>query len=83
MASPRPEVTGGETVLTAPMPGVVLRYTVEVGQRVKAGHTMVVLEAMKMENTLPAPADGVVTRLCTGPGAKVTRGTDLVVIGPG
>ena len=65
------------------MPGVVLRYTVEVGQRVKAGQTVVVLEAMKMENTLPAPADGVVTRLCTGPGAKVTRGTDLVVIGPG
>ena len=43
---------------------------VEVGQRVKAGHMVVVLEAMKMENTLPAPADGVVTRLCTGPGAS-------------
>ena len=82
VAGPKPSANGEEAVLTAPMPGVVLRYTVEVGQEVKAGQTAVVLEAMKMENALPAPADGIVKRLCTGPGAKVARGTNLVTIGP-
>jgi oxaloacetate decarboxylase alpha subunit/pyruvate carboxylase subunit B len=82
VAAPKPSAASEEAVLTSPMPGVVLRYTVEVGQEVKAGETAVVLEAMKMENALPAPADGVVKRLCTGPGAKVARGADLVTIGP-
>ena len=81
-AAAKPSAASEEAVLTSPMPGVVLRYTVEVGQEVKAGETAVVLEAMKMENALPAPADGVVKRLCTGPGAKVARGADLVTIGP-
>ena len=45
------------------MPGLLLRYVVEEGQQVKAGDPVVVLEAMKMENTLPSPVDGTVSSL--------------------
>ena len=62
------------------MPGTVVRYTVSESQRVAAGETVVVLEAMKMENTLPAPAAGVVTRLAQQAGARVARGDVLAVI---
>lgn len=71
----------GEAAVTAPMPGLVMRYTVEVGQAVKAGETVVVLEAMKMENALPSPADGVVKKLPFKAGDRVARGEALVVIG--
>ena len=74
------QATPGERLLTAPMPGTVVRYTVSESQRVAAGETVVVLEAMKMENTLPAPAGGVVTRLAQQAGARVARGDVLAVI---
>ena len=57
-AAPTAQATPGERLLTAPMPGTVVRYTVAESQRVAAGETVVVLEAMKMENTLPAPVAG-------------------------
>ena len=78
-----PGLSQGQVAVTAPLPGVVLRYTVEVGQQVKKGEPTVVLEAMKMENSLPSPADGVVKQLCVDSGAKVGRGARLVVIAPG
>ncbi len=62
------------------MPGTVVRYTVAESQRVAAGETVVVLEAMKMENTLPAPVAGVVMRLSQQAGARVARGDVLAVI---
>ena len=65
------------------MPGVVLRYSVEEGQTVKAGEPVVVLEAMKMENALPSPTDGVVQKLCFASGAKANRGDALLFITPG
>ena len=71
----------GETVLTAPIPGTIVRYTVSEAQPVKAGDPVVVLEAMKMENTLPAPVDGVVKQIPLQAGAKVARGDILAVIG--
>ena len=74
---------GNGVAVTAPMPGVVLRYSVEEGQAVKAGEPVVVLEAMKMENALPAPADGVVQKLCFSQGAKANRGDALLYITPG
>jgi oxaloacetate decarboxylase alpha subunit/pyruvate carboxylase subunit B len=72
----------GETALTAPIPGTVVRYTVSEAQQVKAGEAVVVLEAMKMENTLPAPVDGVIKQIPLQAGAKVARGDVLLVIGP-
>ena len=64
----------------APIPGVVLRYTVEVGQDVAEGDPVVVLEAMKMENTLPAPISGKVKSLPSRPGETVAKDAVLAVI---
>ncbi|MCC2672653.1 MAG: biotin carboxyl carrier protein [Armatimonadetes bacterium] len=68
----------GPTTLRAPMPGLVVRVLVEVGQEVAAGTGVVVLEAMKMENELKAPASGVVGAVKVGPGEPVEKGQVLV-----
>ena len=52
---------GNGTPVKAPMPGTILDVRCTVGQQVKKGQAMFVLEAMKMENEVSAPADGVVT----------------------
>ena len=74
-----PEQKVGAT-LNAPMPGIVLRYLVEAGQAVTAGDPVVVLEAMKMENTLPSPIDGSVGPLPLEPGATVKKAQVLAAI---
>ena len=80
-AQPAASVSAPEgSTVTAPMPGLVLRYTVEVGQRVEAGDPVVVLEAMKMENSLPSPAAGVVKALPITTGSTVAKGDVLAVI---
>ena len=79
-AAASPEVTEG-TVIRAPMPGILLRYAVEVGQEVTAGSTVLFLEAMKMENALPSPVDGTVKELRSQPGARVVKNDILAVIG--
>ena len=75
-------IVDGETVMTAPIPGTIVRYTVAEAQLVKAGETVVVLEAMKMENTLAAPVDGVIKSIQSQAGTRVARGDILLVIGP-
>ena len=72
--------TDNEVPVTAPIPGVVLRYAVEIGQSVAEGDSIVVLEAMKMENTLPSPADGKVKELVADVGATVAKDAVLAVI---
>ena len=84
---PRPAAGGaalgaGDVAVAAPIPGVVLRYEVEVGQRVSAGDDIVIIEAMKMENTLPSPVDGVVSALVADVGATVARDALIAVISP-
>ncbi len=64
--------------VTPPMPSVVVRILVEVGDRVKRGQGLVVVSAMKMETTLIAPYDGTVTRINTTLDAKVAPGHILV-----
>ena len=81
-AKAAPSTAAGETALVAPIPGTIVRYTVSEAQPVKAGETVVVLEAMKMENTLPAPVDGVIKQIPLQAGAKVSQGDVLLVIGP-
>ncbi|MGZ8378969.1 MAG: acetyl-CoA carboxylase biotin carboxyl carrier protein subunit [Gemmatirosa sp.] len=68
----------GPTPLVAPMPGLVVRIAVQVGDVVGAGQGLVVMEAMKMENELRAPAAGTVTAIHAVPGTAVEKGTLLV-----
>ena len=78
-AAPTATATG-ESV-KAPMPGNILDVKVKVGDTVKQGDALVVLEAMKMENDIPAPHDGKVVQVCVQKGATVNAGDALVVLG--
>ena len=80
-AAPAPVAVEGGTPLLAPMPGMIIKNLVNVGDAVKAGDPIVVLEAMKMENQLNAPCDGTVKQLCFGTGDSVAKDTVLAVIG--
>ena len=73
-------VSGGESV-SAPMPGNILKVNAAVGQSVKAGDVLVVLEAMKMENEIMAPCDGTVSAVPVSKGSTVNTGDLLVAIG--
>ena len=77
-ASPAP---ASGTVLLAPMPGMIVKYEKKVGDSVKKGDTVVVLEAMKMENALPAPCDGTIKAIDFDSGDTITKGAVLCVIG--
>jgi len=70
----------GTTAVKAPLPGVVLTIPVKVGQAVKAADTVVMLEAMKMENAIHAGVDGTVKEILVAAGDSVLEGNPLVVI---
>ncbi len=76
---PTPSSQAG-TLLLAPMPGMIVKYEKKVGDKVSQGETLVVLEAMKMENALPAPCDGTVTAIDFESGDSITKGAVLCVI---
>ncbi|WJH37768.1 acetyl/propionyl/methylcrotonyl-CoA carboxylase subunit alpha (plasmid) [Aliirhizobium terrae] len=75
---------GGQSLadgsIIAPMPGTVIAVQVGRDDRVRRGQALVVIEAMKMEQTLSAPFDGIVAELRASPGAQVTEGALLVRI---
>lgn len=64
--------------LTAPMPGKVVSFAVQAGDKVSKGQPLAVMEAMKMEHTIAAPADGMVEELMFAPGDQVTEGAELL-----
>ena len=68
----------GPAPVVAPMPGLIVRVQVAVGDRVEAGQGVVVMEAMKMENELRAPAAGTVRVVTAVVGVAVKKGTRLV-----
>lgn len=70
----------GEAAISSPMPGRVVGLKVELGQSVKEGEGVVLVEAMKMENELHAPKDGKVKSILIKVGDAVEGGQDLVVI---
>lgn len=72
---------GAGATVKAPLPGVVTKILVKEGQGVKKGETVLVLEAMKMENNITAEADGTVTGICVSAGDSVMEGTTLITIG--
>ena len=69
------------TKITAPMPGTILDIKVAVGDSVKSGQAVCVLEAMKMENDVNSPIDGKVLSINTTKGSSVETGAVLVVVG--
>ena len=78
--SGQPEVTEGETAVVSPMPGILISVSVEEGQAVAAGDPLLVLEAMKMQNTIPSPVDGTIKSLPVVAGTQVVRDQVLAVI---
>ncbi|MBE6532514.1 MAG: biotin/lipoyl-binding protein [Ruminococcaceae bacterium] len=71
-AAPAATGNAGANKVVAPMPGTILDVKVSVGQSVKKGDVICVLEAMKMENDIPAPCDGVVASVNVQKGASVS-----------
>jgi len=71
------EQSGG---LTSPMPGKILSILSSVGESVNAGQTLLILEAMKMENRICSPVDGVVTAIHFEAGTQVNQGAILIEI---
>ena len=79
-AAPQASVQAGTTPVNSPMPGTILDVKVAVGQAVKEGDLVVILEAMKMENEIYAPCAGTVAQVLTSKGASVDTGAPLVTI---
>ena len=74
-------VGAGETPVNSPMPGSIFKIECTVGQSVKAGDVLIVLEAMKMEIEVSAPADGTVKAIAVSTGATVNTDDLLVTLG--
>ena len=79
-AAPATQEPAAGGAIVAPMPGTILSVAVEVGAVVTKGQTLLVLEAMKMENEIQAPADGTVQELNVSQGLSVNAGDTLIVL---
>ena len=66
--------------VTAPMPSVIIQYLVTQGETVKVNQKLIIIEAMKMQNTLVSPYDGVVSKLLFKAGDQVQEGAELLII---
>ena len=78
-AAPAAAAGSGKAV-TSPLPGVIIAVKVNVGDKVKAGQEVAVLEAMKMENSIEATQDGTVTAINVAKGDSVLEGAPIVTI---
>lgn len=79
-AAPKPAASGAGKAVTSPLPGVIIAVKVNVGDAVKAGQEVAVLEAMKMENSIEATHDGTVTAIHVAKGDSVLEGAAVVTI---
>lgn len=80
VTAPAAAPVGAGEQISSPMPGTILKVNVAVGQTVKSGDVLMVLEAMKMENEIMAPRDGTVTAVSVNEGAAVESGTLLCTL---
>lgn len=83
MAQPPQSAAGapeGSSTIPAPLPGLVLDVLVKEGDAVKAGQSLLVMEAMKMENQIQAPFDGTVKKVFVQKGANISEGDKLIEI---
>ena len=79
--APAPAASGAGKPVTSPLPGVIVEISVKVGDAVKAGQQVAVLEAMKMENAIEADHAGTVTAIHVNKGDSVLEGAPIVTIG--
>lgn len=79
-AAPAAAPVAGGTNVASPMPGTILSVSVSVGQSVKAGDVLMVLEAMKMENDIVAPCDATVKQVLVAKGSVVNTDDILAVL---
>ena len=78
--APAAKPAAGKSGVKSPLPGVILDIKCNVGDEVKKGQTLIILEAMKMENSINADKDGKITAINVSKGESVLEGTDLVII---
>ena len=79
VAAPAPKkAAAGANSVTAPLPGSVVSINVKVGDAVKAGQQLAIIEAMKMENEILAPADGTIKAVHVSAGQAVQQGDALL-----
>ncbi|MEG2151019.1 MAG: biotin/lipoyl-containing protein [Bacteroidaceae bacterium] len=76
----RPVVASSKSGVKSPLPGIILEIKVKEGDVVKKGQTILILEAMKMENNINADRDGKVSAIKVNKGDSVLEGTDLIII---
>ncbi len=74
-------VSGGSKVIEAPIAGKVLDIKVKVGDAVKVGQTVAIIEAMKLENEVPSSVEGTVTEIKVSKGSAVNNKDVLIVLG--
>ena len=78
--APKPVVTGPATAVKSPLPGTIMSFNVKVGDTVKSGDTVCVLEAMKMENDVKTTNGGTVKQILVNVGDAILEGTDIMII---
>jgi acetyl/propionyl-CoA carboxylase alpha subunit len=74
------QIQSHHTNVKAPMPGLILKIRKSVGEKVEQGESIIILEAMKMENDLKAPASGFIEKIFVTEGSAVEKGTSLLSI---
>lgn len=76
----RPRDSSGKNSIQSPLPGVILDIRCQVGDAVKKGQTLMILEAMKMENNILANGNGKISEILVQKGDSVLEGADLVIL---
>ena len=74
------QASTGAAALRSPLPGIILDIAVKVGDPIKKGQKVLILEAMKMENVINSDRDGVVKEIKVNKGDSVLEGADLIII---
>ena len=74
------QIKEGESAVYAPLPGIIIRYEKKLGDSVKVGDTIAIVEAMKMNNNIDAPCDGKIVKIPHKAGTNIAKGEILFII---
>ncbi len=80
MVSPPPSATAASGAILTPIPGQIISITVSLGEQVRTGQKLLVLEAMKLENSITATIDGTVSEILIAEGDVVNQGQPLIIL---